>query len=148
MDRSGRYDVSRVPSSIFEANTNPLEWSIGSNDSLFSIQLGQPSFSREKALICGELSLLEDLTKLSGSNNKISSVIEEEIETTLKNVVENLQATKTSQGSLKLEGEGIDEANDEIETLDETKSFKSSKFIISCLSNNIGTGMSTSDFPM
>ncbi|KAF2325452.1 hypothetical protein GH714_028790 [Hevea brasiliensis] len=43
------YDPLRIPSAIFETNktTSPVDWSIASNDSLFSLQLGN-SFSRER----------------------------------------------------------------------------------------------------
>lgn len=110
MDRSGRPDASRIPPRVFDGNTaNQSERSIASNDSLFSIQLGQPSFSREKALAYGELGLPGELTKSSESNNPFPSIIEDEIDTVIKSVVENLQTTETSHGSFKLEGEGIND---------------------------------------
>lgn len=52
MDRSSAggegYDPLRIPSAVFESNkTSPVDWSIASNDSLFSLQLA-PSFSRDR----------------------------------------------------------------------------------------------------
>ncbi|XP_039023722.1 uncharacterized protein LOC120156475 [Hibiscus syriacus] len=45
-------DPYRVPSSVFDRSksTNPASWSIASNESLFSIQIGNTSFSREQFL--------------------------------------------------------------------------------------------------
>ncbi|KAJ4710754.1 Suppressor SRP40-like protein [Melia azedarach] len=50
MDRSGRYDPLRIPSSVFESSKSSgrLEWSTNSNESLFSIQIGNNSFSRDQ----------------------------------------------------------------------------------------------------
>lgn len=139
MDRSGSYNASIIPSSIFETNANPSEWSIASNDSLFSIQIGQPSFSREKAFMYGELCLSMELTKSGELNNQEPSVILQKIGTTENNVaveeidtsiksadVEELQAT-TSFGSFKFEGESHLLDDNETETSPETKSLKSSK---------------------
>ncbi|ESW25509.1 hypothetical protein PHAVU_003G042100 [Phaseolus vulgaris] len=135
MDRSGSYDASIFPSSIFEPNTNPSEWSIASNESLFSIQI-QPSFSREKALKYGDLCLSKELTKSVELNKQAPSVILEEIDTTKKNVdVEELQAP-TSYGSFKFEGERDTEDNNETKTSHGTKSVKSSKSNVSILSHS------------
>ncbi|RZC28702.1 hypothetical protein D0Y65_000602 [Glycine soja] len=149
MNRSGRYDASIVPSSIFEANTNnPLEWSIASNDSLFSIQIGQPSFTRENALMYAELGLSGELTKSGELNNRAPSVILEEISTVVKSVdVENLQTTETSYGSLKLEGESLSEGDNEINTSHQTTSYESSKSNVSILSHSSDIGMSSIAFP-
>ncbi|KAG5051531.1 hypothetical protein JHK85_004032 [Glycine max] len=137
MDRSGRYDASIVPSSIFETNTNPSEWSISSNDSLFSIQIGQPSFTRENALMYAELGFSRELTK-SG----------EEISTVIKSVdVKNLQTIETSYGPLMLEGERLSEVDNEIKTSHQTKSYEPSKSNVSILSHSSDIGMSSIAFP-
>ncbi|XP_039003891.1 uncharacterized protein LOC120130800 [Hibiscus syriacus] len=46
-------DPYRVPSSVFDRSksSNPANWSITSNESLFSIQIGNTSFSRDQFLI-------------------------------------------------------------------------------------------------
>ncbi|CAJ1931897.1 unnamed protein product [Sphenostylis stenocarpa] len=148
MDRSGKYDASIIPSSIFEPNTNPSEWSIASNDSLFSIQIGQPSLSRETALMYGELCSSMEFTKSFELNNRapsfkiedptIKSVDDvEAIDTATRNVdVEKLQATTTSHESLKLEGERLSEDNNEIKASHQTTSHKSSKSNVSILSHS------------
>ncbi|XP_020595270.1 uncharacterized protein LOC110035377 [Phalaenopsis equestris] len=64
-----RYDVpdpNRIPMSVFArstATTSPKEWSVASNESLFSIQLGNSSFSREQGMLL--MGRSEDL--MSGS---------------------------------------------------------------------------------
>lgn len=49
MERSGDDEPYRIPSSVFASShsTTPLEWSAASNDSLFSIHVGNNSLSRE-----------------------------------------------------------------------------------------------------
>lgn len=43
------YDPNRIPSSIFASKpASPLEWSVASNESLFSIPVGNGSFSRDQ----------------------------------------------------------------------------------------------------
>lgn len=55
MERPEEYDPFRIPSSVFERNksTTPLEWSVASNESLFSIRVGTNSFTRERLLMLG-----------------------------------------------------------------------------------------------
>ncbi|EYU28867.1 hypothetical protein MIMGU_mgv1a010940mg [Erythranthe guttata] len=47
MERPGDFDPNRIPSSIFSRPSTPTEWSVASNDSLFSIHIGNNSFSRD-----------------------------------------------------------------------------------------------------
>ncbi|PIN02273.1 hypothetical protein CDL12_25211 [Handroanthus impetiginosus] len=48
------YDPNRIPSSIFSTKpANPTEWSVASNESLFSIHMGNNSFSRDYAILFG-----------------------------------------------------------------------------------------------
>ncbi|XP_010525310.1 PREDICTED: uncharacterized protein LOC104803131, partial [Tarenaya hassleriana] len=45
------YDPNRIPSSVFSSKlSNPVEWSLASNESLFSIHMSNISFSGEQAL--------------------------------------------------------------------------------------------------
>ncbi|URE23427.1 hypothetical protein MUK42_26295 [Musa troglodytarum] len=49
MEKSDAADPNRIPSSVFarsKSNT-PMEWSVASNESLFSIHVGNSSFSKE-----------------------------------------------------------------------------------------------------
>ncbi|KAJ6429538.1 hypothetical protein OIU84_021024 [Salix udensis] len=65
MERPGGYDPFRIPSSIFESNKGPapMDWSVASNESLFSIHVGNNSFSRDHVLLFGDLGLSGDITQ-------------------------------------------------------------------------------------
>ncbi|GFP90408.1 hypothetical protein PHJA_001184700 [Phtheirospermum japonicum] len=55
------YDPNRIPTSIFSTKpTNPAEWSVASNESLFSIHMGNNSFSRDYAILFGKSGDLQD----------------------------------------------------------------------------------------
>ncbi|KAE9612616.1 hypothetical protein Lalb_Chr06g0174951 [Lupinus albus] len=61
MSPSG-YDPNRIPCSIF-SSPKPMEWSVQSNESLFSIHIGNTSFSRDHVFAfnkSGELPLTND----------------------------------------------------------------------------------------
>ncbi|CAL0317164.1 unnamed protein product [Lupinus luteus] len=61
MSPSG-YDPNRIPSSIF-SSPKPMDWSVQSNESLFSIHIGNTSFSRDHVFTLnksGELSSIND----------------------------------------------------------------------------------------
>ena len=55
MVRNDVPDPNRIPSSIFTRtkSTSPMEWSVASNESLFSIHMGNSSFSRDPMLFMG-----------------------------------------------------------------------------------------------
>ncbi|KAM1741217.1 hypothetical protein TB2_011086 [Malus domestica] len=66
MDRcGGGYDPYRIPSSVFSRSKSnkELEWSVASNESLFSIHLGNNSFSRDHVLLLGDLVKSGELNK-------------------------------------------------------------------------------------
>lgn len=68
MDRVGgyeSYDPFRIPSAVFQRSRSitPLEWSIASNESLFSIHVGNNSFSRDHVLMLSDLGKSGELTK-------------------------------------------------------------------------------------
>lgn len=47
-------DPNRIPSSIFARTTaTPMDWSVASNESLFSIHMGNASFSKDQAFLAG-----------------------------------------------------------------------------------------------
>ncbi|XP_057510120.1 endochitinase A-like [Actinidia eriantha] len=49
------YDPHRIPSSIFTSKPNAaMEWSVASNESLFSIQMGNTSFSGNNVILSGK----------------------------------------------------------------------------------------------
>lgn len=53
MERRDDYDPNRIPASIFEKPSSPMDWSAASNESLFSIQIENYSFSRDHIFILG-----------------------------------------------------------------------------------------------
>ncbi|KAL8471747.1 hypothetical protein ACS0TY_029112 [Phlomoides rotata] len=56
------YDPNRIPLSVFSSKpANASEWSTASNESLFSIHMGNNSFSRDILWRSGELSRLDEL---------------------------------------------------------------------------------------
>ncbi|KAL6190156.1 hypothetical protein ACLB2K_036555 [Fragaria x ananassa] len=58
MDRYGGYDPYRIPASVFDTNNlsnKEMEWSVASNESLFSLHLGNNSFSRDHVVMMGDL---------------------------------------------------------------------------------------------
>lgn len=78
--RPSGYDPSRIPASIFSKPSTPREWSMASNESLFSIHVGNTSFSKDQFFMMyrsGELPKLDDfnftssttLPRLSGANS-------------------------------------------------------------------------------
>ncbi|KAL3813467.1 hypothetical protein ACJIZ3_014735 [Penstemon smallii] len=72
MGRPTGYDPNRIPTSIFSTKaSNPTEWSTASNESLFSIHMGNNSFSREHSV------WLEEWNNAHGTepkpNNEVSS---------------------------------------------------------------------------
>ncbi|XP_073128820.1 uncharacterized protein [Henckelia pumila] len=55
MGQPANYDPNRIPSHIFSTKpTTPTEWSVASNESLFSIHMGNNSFSRDNAILFGK----------------------------------------------------------------------------------------------
>ncbi|GMH21914.1 hypothetical protein Nepgr_023757 [Nepenthes gracilis] len=81
MEQSSESSAYRIPSSVFARNKSgtPMEWSVTSNESLFSIHMGNMSFTREQfswMLKSGELNYAElgkpsDLSK-SGQTPLVS----------------------------------------------------------------------------
>lgn len=71
MDRKGEFDPQRIPSAVFarSKSSTPMDWSIASNDSLFSIPVGNNSFSRDQVLSLksGELFKSDEFIALSPS---------------------------------------------------------------------------------
>lgn len=65
MERSGGYDPCRIPSSVFarSKSNKEMEWSVASNESLFSIHLGNNSFSRDHIFLLGDLTKSGELYK-------------------------------------------------------------------------------------
>ncbi|XP_019454756.1 PREDICTED: uncharacterized protein LOC109355924 [Lupinus angustifolius] len=149
MDRSGGFDPARIPSAVFDINTNPLEWSLASNESLFSLHVGDNSFSRDH--VFGEVCMSPEFTK-SGETNlftRTQSVIIEEIDTARNSVnVENPQTVETSDEPFKVEEERLSEDQNEIKNSDQTASSKSSKVNVSSLYHESENSSRSFAFPI
>ena len=101
MERPGGYDPLRIPSSIFENNkgTQPMDWSVASNESLFSIHVGNNSFSRDHVLLFGDPSKSGDITK-SGESIMFSPLPPREmVATDNQSSVPDMETNKQKGGS-------------------------------------------------
>ncbi|PIA57698.1 hypothetical protein AQUCO_00600432v1 [Aquilegia coerulea] len=70
MERLEPPDPNRIPATVFARtkSTAPVEWSTASNESLFSIHMGNNSFSRDQIFLMGrsqELGMTQELGKSS-----------------------------------------------------------------------------------
>ena len=73
MERPHGYDPFRIPSSVFQRSksSTPVDWSLASNESLFSLHVGNASFSRDHFVLgdstarSGELGALGEATSPS-----------------------------------------------------------------------------------
>lgn len=77
---SPNYDPNRIPSSIFGPRpASPMEWSVASNESLFSLHLGNNSFSRDHIFAfnnkSGELPRLNDFVASSSNSMPTTTTI-------------------------------------------------------------------------
>lgn len=72
------YDPNRLSSSIFAKPSNPAEWSGTSNESLFSIYMGNGSFSRDNAFMLYKSGELPKFEETSNASPSLSPVIEVE----------------------------------------------------------------------
>ncbi|XP_058772549.1 uncharacterized protein LOC131646556 [Vicia villosa] len=141
MDRSGRIDSARIPSSVFDGNNSgnsPLEWSIASNESLFSIHIGHHSFNRENTFKVGELHVSQESTKPDELNmlNRLPSVTIEEIDTASPSA--DIEKLEKSDESFKLAPKPSEDQTD-IKTLHQSASSISTKSSVTSPSSESGT---------
>lgn len=70
MERPSGFDPNRIPPSVFVSKSpSPMEWSVASNESLFSIHIGNNSFSRDRVpKLSGELPKSGELEKSRNSH--------------------------------------------------------------------------------
>lgn len=85
---SGGSDRKRIPSSLFASKPGTsLEWSVTSNESLFSIHMGNNSFSNYQAFM---LYKSGELTKLDDMHNTPPSLLPVLVEQTLEKKMEEM----------------------------------------------------------
>ncbi|KAL6553057.1 hypothetical protein OROGR_006899 [Orobanche gracilis] len=71
------YDPNRIPLSVFSSKaTNPSDWSAASNESLFSIQMGNNSFSQDNAILFGKSGELGRISDWNGAQSGFGNVSE------------------------------------------------------------------------
>ncbi|XP_061991071.1 uncharacterized protein LOC133709369 isoform X2 [Rosa rugosa] len=83
MDRYGGYDPYRIPSTVFDTSNvsnKEMEWSAASNESLFSLHLGNNSFSRDHILMLSDLGPTKSSELLEISPRTRPPVVETEFE--------------------------------------------------------------------
>ncbi|KAF9591546.1 hypothetical protein IFM89_004600 [Coptis chinensis] len=78
MERTEEPDPYRIPATVFTRtkSTAPVEWSVASNESLFSIHMGNNSFSRDQIFLLSkseELGRTEDMFKFPNDANNFSN---------------------------------------------------------------------------
>ncbi|KAI6700468.1 hypothetical protein NL676_014792 [Syzygium grande] len=77
--RPAGYDPNRIPSTIFNSKpTNPTDWSVASNESLFSIHMGNNSFSRDQAFLLyksGELTKLDEVFSVQAALPPVAEAV-------------------------------------------------------------------------
>ncbi|GFY82935.1 hypothetical protein Acr_02g0011750 [Actinidia rufa] len=74
---SSAYDPNRIPSSIFSSKpSTPTDWSVASNESLFSIHMGNNSFSRDHTSFLTKSGELIKLDEFNSSPSGLPTVME------------------------------------------------------------------------
>ncbi|KAJ9187383.1 hypothetical protein P3X46_002844 [Hevea brasiliensis] len=133
------YDPLRIPSAIFETNktTSPVDWSIASNDSLFSLQLGN-SFSRERKPAEVELQVSPSLpvsvadtecrVAVADTDNPPSVPMEE--------IIEETTETKKAEEATGLANETTSKDATKPGDVEDTKERKKKTLAASCKSKN------------
>ncbi|EEF34755.1 uncharacterized protein LOC8289595 [Ricinus communis] len=123
MVQAGGYDPNRIPASVFTSKAaTPMEWSVASNESLFSIHMGNNSFSRDHVFLIYKSGELPDtnnypgglfpvneagnnVEKISEDVSKKSKGTEEELKKPAKGDPELLLNTKKEYGTVKNVGQ-------------------------------------------
>lgn len=90
MARPPGYDPNRIPLSIFSCkatNSNPMAWSHATNESLFSVQFGNNSFSRDHFSYCNES------VELPRPDKSTTKSVEEEVPSNCADVERQSEST-------------------------------------------------------
>lgn len=113
------YDPNRLSSSIFAKPSNPAEWSATSNESLFSIYMGNGSFSRDNAFMLYKSGELPKFEETSNPLPSLSPVIEvESNDRKNKNIsIETEVKEKESSDSEEMEPKSTADINTKKEVL-------------------------------
>lgn len=95
------YDPNRIPSSAFGPKpVSPMEWSVQSNESLFSLHFGNNSFSREQFLAFRKSGDLSRTSDLNGTSPTLATVQVQEVNRSNdNNEVDNERPSLSSDSS-------------------------------------------------
>lgn len=125
MEKTGGYEPHRIPDSVFgRSSSAAMDWSVASNESLFSLHLGNNSFSREQFLIMsGELYNSEELNKPDETDKSgrpplfpAGKVQKEEAMDSEKNPEQTKAADETVEDSSELDiSDKLEEKETEVE---------------------------------
>ncbi|KAK1389833.1 suppressor protein SRP40 [Heracleum sosnowskyi] len=151
MEKTGGYDPHRIPDCVFgRSSSAAMEWSVASNESLFSLHLGNNSFSREQFLMTsGELYNSGELCKPDETAKSgrpplipVGKVQKEEAMDSDKNPDQTKAADETMEDSSELD---IYDELEEKETVVEVNGHSS---MISRPSDASGTSTQSFAFPI
>ncbi|KAL5542256.1 hypothetical protein UlMin_009966 [Ulmus minor] len=75
MGRAAGFDSNRLPNTIFSSKAStPMEWCLSSNDSLFSLHVGNTSFSKDQFILfrSGELNKYDEILNIQATFPPVS----------------------------------------------------------------------------
>lgn len=106
MGRPTGYDPNRIPVSIFSTKkTGNMDWSVASNESLFSIHMGNNSFSRDHAMFLGKSGELSRIEEWNNSPSNLPYVPETksgELNSCLSSLPPLIEVTADEENCVKL----------------------------------------------
>lgn len=118
---SPSYDPNRIPSSVFgNKPTSPMDWSVASNESLFSIHIGNNSFSRDNAFAFNKSGELPRTSDFAGMPTTLPTV--QEASAKEQNVnMERHSVSSNSSSESEDSDKGREHAASVVEVVDLTK---------------------------
>lgn len=124
------YDPNRIPSSVFSTRpTSPRDWSVASNESLFSLHLGNNSFSRDHAFIFNNNNITKSGELSMSKTTTLPTVQEVNSNDDVEKIVE-LERDSLSSDSSEDEVEDFDVENEHEKTSNETSLEKQRVFVV------------------
>lgn len=107
------YDPNRIPTSIFAPKpANPMEWSVASNESLFSIHMGNNSFSKDNAILMGksqELGKADDFIYLTSTQKPVTEAKPDEFNNSLSPLLTVIEVAAENHRKSDMKESGVKE---------------------------------------
>lgn len=111
------YDPNRIPSSVFAPKpANPMEWSVASNESLFSIHMGNNSFSKDNAILMGkseELGKADDFSYLTSTHKPVTEAKSDEFNSSPAPLPTVIEVAAVNHRKSDMEESGVKQVADE-----------------------------------